>query len=223
LERLAQGRGVLKVPKWSREQIEFTVSVITRAMHSNQMTIPKPIFQALGSPKFVTYEIKNGEVLLKSTSSRKPRPKNNLVYSAKDKESLGRLTDVDNPSDLAEKLLLIDDDIRVASITTVHGQILARTSKRGHVTNFSKSQLDKYGGWNAILISVAKQFDNEIATLDFLVLGRPDFKGVLIPFDSQGFILGFTLEKGADVVLIVQKAREYVRSYFEKAFVRSWK
>jgi len=54
------------VPKWKRNAREFTVGVNYNDVRGYQTSIPKPIAEALGKPKAVTYLLKGKRVELEA-------------------------------------------------------------------------------------------------------------------------------------------------------------
>lgn len=56
------------MPKWKKGETEFTVGVNYNEVRGYQTTIPKPVAEALGKPKAVTYTLKGKRVEVKSGS-----------------------------------------------------------------------------------------------------------------------------------------------------------
>lgn len=50
---------------WSKDATEFTVSVIKNtASRTNYSYIPKPILELFDNPKYLTFKIKDGQVVV---------------------------------------------------------------------------------------------------------------------------------------------------------------
>jgi hypothetical protein len=60
------------LPKWKKDAKEFTVSVNYNETRGYQSSIPKPIIEALGDPKSITFTINGNTVKI---ISDKPKPK----------------------------------------------------------------------------------------------------------------------------------------------------
>lgn len=50
------------MPKWKKDETQFTVSVNYSEVHGYQTTIPKPIMEVLGEPKKITFEVKGKKI-----------------------------------------------------------------------------------------------------------------------------------------------------------------
>jgi hypothetical protein len=50
------------MPTWKKDATEFTVSVNFNEVRGYQASIPKPIAEALGKPKTITYILKGKKV-----------------------------------------------------------------------------------------------------------------------------------------------------------------
>jgi hypothetical protein len=46
------------MPKWKKDETEFTVSVNKHETRGYQVNIPKPIMELLGEPEKITFEVK---------------------------------------------------------------------------------------------------------------------------------------------------------------------
>lgn len=54
------------MPKWKKEATEFTVGVNFSEGRGYQTTIPKPVAEALGEPKAITYTLKGKKAEVKA-------------------------------------------------------------------------------------------------------------------------------------------------------------
>jgi hypothetical protein len=55
------------MPKWKKDETEFTVSVTHHEHRGYQCYIPKPIMEKLGNPESLKFVVKNAEIELKSS------------------------------------------------------------------------------------------------------------------------------------------------------------
>lgn len=58
------------MPKWKKDAKEFTVSVNFNESRGYQSSIPKPIMDALGDPKNITFLINGNNVKITGTNTR---------------------------------------------------------------------------------------------------------------------------------------------------------
>jgi hypothetical protein len=54
------------MPRWKRDQKEFTVSVTYHQHRGYQSYLPKPIMEMLGNPKAIKFIVKNKKVELEA-------------------------------------------------------------------------------------------------------------------------------------------------------------
>jgi len=57
------------VPKWKKDETEFTVSVNYHPKRGAQCAIPKPIVDLMGNPKEITFAVKGKKVEVKTAST----------------------------------------------------------------------------------------------------------------------------------------------------------
>lgn len=50
------------MPKWKKGATEFTVGVNYNEVRGYQTSIPKPVAEAMGKPKAITYKVKGRKV-----------------------------------------------------------------------------------------------------------------------------------------------------------------
>ena len=58
------------MPKWKKDAKEFTVSVNYNDSRGYQSSIPKPIIEALGDPKSITFTISGNTVKIISDKTK---------------------------------------------------------------------------------------------------------------------------------------------------------
>jgi len=58
------------MPKWKKDAKEFTVGVNYNEIRGYQSSIPKPIMEALGDPKNITFVINGNNVRIMGTKNK---------------------------------------------------------------------------------------------------------------------------------------------------------
>ena len=61
------------MPKWKKDETEFTVSVNYNEHRGYQSSIPKPIIEALGDPNNITFIMKNDSIRLINNNNNKSK------------------------------------------------------------------------------------------------------------------------------------------------------
>jgi hypothetical protein len=57
------------MPKWKKDETEFTVAVNRHETRGYQANIPKPIMELLGEPQKITFQVKGKKIELSSHQS----------------------------------------------------------------------------------------------------------------------------------------------------------
>lgn len=54
------------MPKWKKNETEFTVGVNYNEVRGYQTSVPKPVAEVLGNPETITYSVKGKKVEVKA-------------------------------------------------------------------------------------------------------------------------------------------------------------
>ena len=58
------------MPKWKKDATEFTVSLGFNEIKGYWCTIPKPVVEALGTPKRITFKLKGKKAEIESSTEQ---------------------------------------------------------------------------------------------------------------------------------------------------------
>ena len=118
---------------------------------------------------------------------------------------------------LCERLIDIDDSIRAAYLVTSDGQLIGESIKSEYKDELTfEPDTEKYvGSWVSISVAVLQNFDRSRSRVRYIVIGRDESKGMLIPLLQFGFILKLTVDKEGKSTAIYRK----IKSLSSKLFV----
>lgn len=114
-------------------------------------------------------------------------------------------------TDLAQEVLRIDQKILACHVVDEKGDMVSRAAARGYPEDLnSDGELaKKWGAWLVVLISLVRQFDSTISEVEYLVIVRKRFTGLIIPLGQQG-AAGIVLPKGENAHAIAEKVRRHL-------------
>ncbi|MGI0080007.1 MAG: hypothetical protein ACRECH_10320 [Nitrososphaerales archaeon] len=117
-------------------------------------------------------------------------------------------------SKLSKSTLNLSPEILSVDIVDYNGDFLARSVKPnikdtlGIDTNLAK----RWAMWTVLLVGLAKQFDDVLTETQFIVIGRKNFKRLLIPLPSHDIVLGLVLSRSAEASEFNDKIRMFLKS-----------
>ena len=115
-------------------------------------------------------------------------------------------------SKLNDSIVELDSTIFSSSIVTTRGEMLAHSVRRGYETKFSFDEKARrnWGAWISVMVGVARQSDKFLTEMQYVSIGRKEFKGLIIPFDKFGLIIRVTLEKNSEATRIYELVNKHV-------------
>ena len=62
-----------KIMRWARDQKTFVISITTyKAARSKVITLPPPIHDMLGNPRYIKLIIRGDKIIMEGTDTKKP-------------------------------------------------------------------------------------------------------------------------------------------------------
>ena len=118
---------------------------------------------------------------------------------------------------LNDTLIELDQGILASSILSLtDGNIIVRSIRRGYERKLAldKKSEEMWGVWAVTLVGTARQADKVLTEMEYIVIGRKDFKALLMPFDDRGIIVRLTLKREADSFQIKGSVVKHARAKF---------
>ena len=72
-----------------------------------------------------------------------------------------------------------------------------------------------WGSWYSILLSIAGKMDDYGEKVEFLTIGRADYKTVLVPIFSESAIISLAVDSSVDSNFIVAKVKMFLEEYLQ--------
>ena len=121
-----------------------------------------------------------------------------------------------------EKTKLIDaiiakfEVVTASSIVNSTGELQGGVVRPGYEQRFmhhNKISRNMWGTWFSILLSVAGKMDEYGQTVEYLTIGRAEYKTVLIPILPENSIVTVTVDPLVDSGAIASKVRAFVKEF----------
>lgn len=108
----------------------------------------------------------------------------------------------------AQEILNTDERILACHIIDEKGIFVSQAAAEGYTDqlNSDRELAQKWGAWLAVLIGLVRQFDSTLSEVEYLVIARKRFTGLIMPL-GQYAVAGIVLPKGANAHEIAEKVR----------------
>src|ERR1700730_9846709 len=100
------------------------------------------------------------------------------------------------------------------------GDLLGGMVRPGYEQSFeshNKISTTMWGTWFSILLSVAGKMDEYGQTVEYLAIGRAEYKTILIPIFPENSIVTVTVDPSVNSGSIASKVRSFVGDFFSGA------
>jgi len=121
-------------------------------------------------------------------------------------------------SKLIDAILAKFNVVTASSIVNSQGELQAGIVRSGYEEMFDphrRVSRSMWGTWFSILLSVAGKMDEYGQKVQYLTIGRSNYKAILIPIFPENSIITVTVDPTVDSAAIAEKVRSFVRE-FEK-------
>jgi hypothetical protein len=106
--------------------------------------------------------------------------------------------------------------VTASSIVNSTGELRGGMVRPGYEQRFaSHNKISKtmWGTWFSILLSVAGKMDEYGQSVEYITIGRADYKTILIPIFPEKSIVTVTVDPTVDSNTIASKVRSFVRDF----------
>ncbi|MFI5420205.1 MAG: hypothetical protein ACHQ1H_04500 [Nitrososphaerales archaeon] len=119
-------------------------------------------------------------------------------------------------SKLIDAILAKFEIVTASSIVNSKGELQGGRVRSGYEQRFmhhNKISSTMWGTWFSILLSVAGKMDEYGQTVEYLTIGREQYKTVLIPILPENSIITVTVDPMVDSASIATKVRSFVKEF----------
>jgi hypothetical protein len=119
-------------------------------------------------------------------------------------------------SKLIDAIIAKFDLVTASSIVNSTGELQGGMVRPGYEQRFaSHNKISKtmWGTWFSILLSVAGKMDEYGQSVEYLTIGRAEYKTILIPIFPENWIITVTVDPTVDSNSIASKVRSFVREF----------
>jgi hypothetical protein len=119
-------------------------------------------------------------------------------------------------SKLIDAILAKFDVVTASSIVNSTGEMQGGMVRAGYEKKFeshNKISQTMWGTWFSILLSVAGKMDEYGQSVEYLTIGRAEYKTVLIPILPENSIITVTVDPTVDSGAIASKVEAFVREF----------
>ena len=119
---------------------------------------------------------------------------------------------------LGEDILASDSQILAVDIVDYSGDFLARAIKPNvkDVLGLDKNLAKRWAAWSLLLVGLSKQFDDVLSEAEVIVIGRKEFKRLLIPLPSEDIVLSLVLPRPTETSGIYDRIRNLMKDDYQK-------
>jgi len=110
--------------------------------------------------------------------------------------------------------------VTASSIVNSAGELQGGMVRPGYEKQFfshMKFSKNMWGTWFSILLSVAGKMDEYGQKVEYLTIGRADYKTILVPIFPENEIISVTVDPTVDSAAIASKVRLFVKKNRDKA------
>ena len=113
--------------------------------------------------------------------------------------------------DLAQEILDLDGRILACHIIDEKGTIVSLAAAKGYADklNSDRELGQKWGAWVIVLIGLIRQFDEALSEVEYLVIVRKGFIGLIINLGQQ-VVAGIVLPKDVNAHKIAEEVRRQI-------------
>ncbi len=117
---------------------------------------------------------------------------------------------------LCEDILASDSQILAIDIVDSSGDFLARSIRPNvkDVLGLDKNLAKRWAAWSMLLVGLSKQFDDVLSEAEFIVIGRKEFKRLLIPLSSEDIVLSLVLPRQTDSSVIYDRIGNLMKTEY---------
>ena len=119
-------------------------------------------------------------------------------------------------SKLVDAILAKFSVVTASSIVNSKGELEAGTVRSGYEDMFDphrRVSKTMWGTWFSILLSVAGKMDEYGQKVEYLTIGRSNYKAILIPIFPENSIITVTVDPTVDSGAIAGKVRSFVSKF----------
>ena len=115
-------------------------------------------------------------------------------------------------SKLSEDILNVDSRILAVDIVDYSGDFLARAIRPTvkDVLGADRNLARRWAAWSTLLVGLSKQFDDVLSETEFIVIGRKNFKRLLIPLPARDIVVSLVLVRSTETSEINDRIRSFI-------------